>query len=225
MFKNISPKAIALGGISAAVLGMVGIAVETTKAELFEIRNSIAAIQAARATAKAADASYLDAINKLKGTIETAAAMNNVGQLQANATIAAANRVAAATITAAETTKDGLITATTINMHPENEMYDNVTGPLFGQPIKKIAALNERINYLKWQAQRSPDANQQTAYMAQLAVLEEEKATVNQTGAQNFSDMISMVLGGVGQTLGGMAQLYPNAQTPRPAPRMILLER
>jgi hypothetical protein len=208
VFKNLSLKQIAWATICFAVMGFFAMMVEYTKGALFEIRNSLAAVEAAKASNKAAEAATLDAMNKLKAALETASAMNNVGKLQANATIVAANQVAAATIKAAET-----------SMHPDNEMYDSVTGPLIGEPSKKIAKLNEQIARLRQRAEHSSGDSRSAEYLAQAARLEEEKGIIEQTAAQNVGDMMNMIISGAGQGFGGMGKLLMGGGTAKPTVR------
>jgi len=210
MFNNVSPKAIALATISFAVVGGAGILVETTKGELFEIRKSLAAMEEAKASNKAAEASALDAVNKLKGTIETASAMNNVGRLTSIATIEAARQIANAQIISAQT-----------NMYPDIATYDGLTGPLVAEPSKKIAKLNEQINRLKHQALRSTGDRELADYTAKIGELEEEKEIVGQTASQNVGDLMNVMMGGVFQMFSGMGKPSANAQTATPTARSV----
>ena len=175
----------------------------------------------AKASNKAAEAANLDAINKLAGAIATSGAMNHVGDVTAKANVDAAERIAAATMRAADINREALVRSTSISMHPDNEMYDSVTGPLFGEPTKKIALLNEQIRRLIKQAERATGDKQRFEYMEQIAHLEDEKEIVQQTASQNVGDMMKLMMGGVFQSLGGMGKPSANAQTEKPKARGI----
>jgi hypothetical protein len=222
MFTNITTKTIALGGISGLFMIGGAMGVEITKATLFEIRKSIASIEESKAANKAAEAQALDAINKLKAAIETATAMNNVGQLQANATIVAANQMSKAMRDAAIAQARGLVDSTTINAHPDNEMYDSITGPLFGEPNKKIAELNAKIVRLKHQ-QEQPSLIPFN-HSAEIARLEEEKAILQETSAKNIGDAINMVMNATDGIFAGMGSLYPSASNSRTPPQKIIVQ-
>jgi len=225
---------IILALMSLCAAALIAIAVETTKGMLFEIRKLVADMKTSEAHYKIGEAHYLDAINKLKAAIETASAMNNVGQLQANAAIVASTRAAQAAEASARTTADGLVRATEINMHPETEMFDNVTGPLFGAPAKQIQNLNEKIVRLKRDAARGIDSKtrrtlsqeERAERTAEAEALEDELATVKETASKNVYDAIGMFVGGNGSDglFGGLGGLFPSGNE-KPVPRRILEEK
>jgi hypothetical protein len=229
MLANFSPKGIAMAGITFLFAGGIAIVVETTKGELFEIRKSISTIEEAKASNKAAEAQYLDAMNKLKGVLETAAAMNNVGKLQADATVAASIRLAQATRDAAKTAGDSLIIATGVNSHPDNEMYDSMTGPLFGEPTKQMADLNRQIVQSKLEEERGIDSKT-GAQLSQVDLwaltrkrrtLEQQLEVLQSTTQKNWHDAMAMMLGSINEGLGGMGGLYPSGNEPAPVRRIV----
>lgn len=224
---------IVLALISLCAAALIAIGVETTKGLLFEIRKSLADIEAAKAANKAAEAQTLDAINRLKGTIETAKVLHDVGRLQANATIVAGNRAAQAVEVAAARAADGLKEATGIQAHPDNAMYDSVTGPMFGEPAKQIQNLNERIVRLKREAHRGVDSKtrrvlsetERSERAAEAKVLDEELEMVKETSSKNVADAIGMFIGGGTGSSGGIfGSLFPSGNE-KPVPRRILEEK
>jgi hypothetical protein len=226
---------IILALISLCAAALIAIAVETTKGVLFEIRKSIADLEsskaahkAAEADSKAAEAQTLDAINRLKGTLETAAVMNNVGQLQAKAITDAAIYAAKAQRDAAQLNKEAVIVSTDIVSHPENAMYDSVTGPLFGDPASKISKLNDKIVRLKRESTRGIDARtlrtlspeEIASRAAEAEALEEELVVIKEASSKNFNDTLSMFLGGTDGLMGMFGK-----PVEKPAPRRIIEEK
>ena len=88
----------------------------------------------AGAAEKTAVAANIEAENTLKAAIE-----------QANGIIKAAQEAANATRESANLQAQALIEASKVSMHPENEMYDNVTDPMVAGPMKRIAELNREL--------------------------------------------------------------------------------
>ncbi len=220
MFNNVSPKAIALGGITFAALGVIGIGVETTKGILFEIQNARAATTAAlasmetskaemekaRAERVAADASRLDAENKLLAAIESRHGAEG-----------AAFSMAQGQRDAAQTTGLALVKATEIDRHVDNALYDSFAGPIFAEPSKTINALNRQIVRLKREAETGIDMKSRRFLsetdkadrLAQARILEEEVITEGDTTAKNMGDMLNVMMKGVSGMMGGIGGPQP----------------
>ncbi len=232
MLTKFTPKAIVLGIISGLILIFGAMGVEITRAQLFDIRNSIAKLQEAAAlmlTAKAnqtsADAEMADTVNKLTGVLETAAATKEVGRLQAAAMIQMAN----ATSEAAKTAAKGLVEATKINMHPENEMYDSVTGPLFGEPSKRMAEINAELISLGWSVDKGIDpttgrtlgVEERLNAWGKQQRLQRELEIVEATGKKNWQDVTRMGFEALTGSFGAIGGLYPSGNEPVPVRRII----
>lgn len=235
MFKNMSPKAIALGGITFGGLGMIGIGVEVTKAVTFEIQKARAAtttalaeldqakaqIQIAIAEMEKARAARLDAENKLLAAIEAR-----------NGTMIAAQYMAQGQRDAAVTAGESLVIATGVDRHVDNAMYDSFAGPLFAEPSKTINALNRQIVRLKHEAMTGIDSNtrrlisedQRADRMAQAKILEEQVSIESDTAAKNMGDVMNVVMKGVSGVMGGMEAFYPTGASRVPTDRRILQE-
>ncbi len=231
MLSNFTGKGIALGCGAFIGAGFMAMSVETTKALLFEIRNSRAAQEAAVAQVKAAEAKQLEAINMLKGTLETAQAMTNVGRLQAHATEAAAQHLATATENAAKTSTEGLIAASNITSHPENETFDRLTSGLL-PPATETASLNRRITRLKRETESGIDSksrrhlseSERADRKIQQENLEEELVILNESASKNASDTVHFMLEAVGKGLGNLGSLYEVPKNSTPTTRRIVQE-
>lgn len=236
MTTNISSKAIALAGISVLIAGSIAIVNTIAQGSLFETKKAIAELEKANAEkekAKAelemAKAQYLDAVNKLKGTENMAGAAIAAAGEQSKAMIIASQHTATGMIHAANLNAEGLVRATTESVRAENGMFDDVTRPMFADPAKKVAALNEKIIRLRRETESGIDqktrrflsASDVAAKTADRLALEEEKATLLETTRKNVSDSMEVVMGMMNQSLGS---LYPSGNV-IPADRRLKSER
>jgi hypothetical protein len=227
MFKSVSPKAIALGGITFAGLGVIGIGVETTKAVLFEIQNARAATTAAlanieiskaemekaRAERASADASRLDAENKLLAAVEAR-----------NGALGAAQFMAGSERYAADRNSDSLVHATEIDRFVDNEMYSKFTEPLL-EPFTKISQHNSQMVRLQHEAETGIDSktrrflteSEKADRLAQARILGEEVTIESKISGKNVGDMFNAMFGGV----AGMGGLFPTGNEPKTTRRIV----
>ena len=177
-----------------------------------------------------AKAQYLDAVNKLKGTENMAASAITAAIEQARATMIAAQQMAGGMTASARLTAEGLVRATTESVRAENGMFDDVTKPMFADPARKLAALNEQIIRLRRETESGIDrktrrflsASDIAVKTADRLTLEEEKAALMETTSKNMSDSIGVMLGTMTQGLGS---LYPIGSDSIPADRRYKAER
>ena len=210
MLKNGTMKTAALAGVLG--IGAAGGAILTTVAEanLFRKEEAHAQTKASVAELEKARAALLDAQNKLTATQGLALAQIEAAKLQAQGYIAAAQHQAAATITASKFNSDGMVKASQVSYHADNEAYDNITGPLFAEPMKRIDNLNQRIVRLQWEIATGIDSRtrrqlsdaEMADRMTQQANAQEEMGIVVASTQKNYKDVAGMVLGSVGQLLG-----------------------
>ncbi len=240
MTTTISSKAIALAGISVLIAGSIAIVNTIAQGSLFETKKAIAELEKANAEkekAKAelemAKAQYLDAVNKLKGTENMAASAIAAASEQAKAQMIAAQHTATGLIKAANLNAEAMVASTQVMMRPENGMFDDVTKPMFAEPAKKLAVLNEQIVRLRRETESGIDhksrrmlsASDVATKTAERLFLEEEKATLTETTSKNWSDSVGMMMGSMTQSLGGLEGLYPGSRsTTVPVRRFAALE-
>ena len=228
MTTTISSKAIALAGISVLIAGSIAIVNTIAQGSLFETKKAIAELEKANAEkekAKAelemAKAQYLDAVNKLKGTENMAASAIAAASEQARAQMIAAQHMATAMIKAANLNAEGLVRATTESVRAENGMFDDVMKPMFAEPAKRLAVLNEQIVRLRRETESGLDhksrillsASGVATKTAERLALEEEKATLTETTSKNWSDSVGLMMGSMTQSLGGLEGLYSGSRT------------
>lgn len=205
MYSTFTPKTIAMGTISGLLVVGASMAVEITRAQLYEIRKSIAALEHSAAGHEAAQAQKLDAENKLTGTQMTAEVMKIVGQLQSNAMVIAANYARQGAEAAAKTQGESVVQAQSISSFADNELYRSFTGPMFGEPVKRVDRLNTQIVRLQRELAGGVDrktgavlsSRERESRIALVQALEEELETVKETSAKNFNDTIGVILGTV----------------------------
>lgn len=225
MFKNVSPKAIALGGITFAGLGLIGISVEITRGQLFETRKAMAAMTAALAEVDRSKAEMEKAI------AEKLAAQNSLlSAIEArNGAMMAAQFMAQGQRDAAVTTGNSLVSATEIDRHVDNAMYDSFAGPIFAEPSKAINSLNRQIVRLKHEAETGIDAKarrfltetEKADRMAQAKILEEEVTIESETSAKNMGDMLNVLMKGASTMIGSFGGAFPTGREPAAVRRII----
>jgi regulator of protease activity HflC (stomatin/prohibitin superfamily) len=155
MFKNASRKAIALGGISLAAAGAIGIGVEVTKAVTFEIEKARAATTAALAEVDKAKAEMQKAIaEQRKAAADQLRAENELlaAKVARDGAMFAAQFIAQGTRDAAKENASGLVRATEVDKYVDNNIYDGWTSR-FIAPAKAIDGYNKEINKLKREVQ------------------------------------------------------------------------
>jgi hypothetical protein len=226
MFKNVSPKAIALGGITFAGLGIIGIGVEVTKAVTFEIEKakaatiaalaekeqSVAAREAASAEREKAQAALLAAQNSLLAAVE---ARNGVTE--------AAQRGYEAMLYTADRGNESLVESTKIDRLVDNGMYEDFTKPLL-EPFTKISQHNKEIVRLQHEAETGIDSKsrrflseaERADRVARARILGEEVTIESQISGKNMGDMFNAMFGGA-SGMSGLAGLYPTGNEPRVA--------
>jgi hypothetical protein len=228
MTTTISSKAIALAGISVLIAGSIAIVNTIAQGSLFETKKAIAELEKANAEkekAKAelemAQAQYLDAVNKLKGTENMAASAIAAASEQAKAQMIAAQLTATGLIKAANLNAEGLVRATTESVRAENGMFDDVLKPMFADPTKRVAVLNDQIVRLRRETESGINhksrlmlsASDVATKTAERLFLEEEKAALTEITRKNWSDSVGLVMGSMTDSLGGLEGLYPGSRT------------
>jgi hypothetical protein len=138
MTTSIGSKTIALAGISILVAGTIAVVDTVAKGYLFEIKKATAELQKSEAEMAQARATVGAAEQVANGAVEAA-------KRQAEASIAAANSTASGMIAAAKHQRDGQVESARLTALADNGFYQNVTGPMFADPISKISQLNEQL--------------------------------------------------------------------------------
>lgn len=221
MFKNTTRKAIALGGISLAAAGIIGIGVEVTKAVTSEIQKARAATTAALAEIEKAKAQMQSAIaDRVKAEAETLRAKNELLAAYAarDGAMFAAKFMADGARDAAKENSRGLVKATEVDKYVENNIYDGWTSR-FLAPAKTIDGYNKEIAALNREAQSGVDLktrkplteDERADRKAQVRILEEDKQIEGEASAANIKEMVGVMMQGFNGLLAQFADGQPRS--------------
>lgn len=234
MFKNASPKAIALGGITFAGLGIIGIGVEVTKGVTFEIQKARAATTAALAEVEKSKAAMQSALAEMsKAGADKLRADNELlaARITQQGAILVGRLMSTAQVVAADKNATGLVTATGVDKYVENNIYDGFTSH-FVEPAKAIHNFNGQISRLKREAQSGIDGKsrrflteaERADRLAQVRILEQEKEIESDTSAADINDIVKVMSKGVSGLMGSMDAFYPSSSVV-PVTRRIIQEQ
>jgi hypothetical protein len=236
MIAKTNAKAFAWAGIALLGGGLVAIGTTVTEAVTSRINEGHAAVETARAETEKAKAEREKA-EAAKAAAEAAklAAENELksAERSADAVLKAAIAVSNGTQIAAQETANGLRDSTHEAYHADNAQFDQVTAPLFTQPTERMAQLNAEIVRLKHEAQAGRDIGTKIVRLPSgrfeevsiLAEREAELEMLKQATTKNWSDLMGMVTGAIGGSLGDVSKLYPTGNEPAPARRFIVPEQ
>lgn len=234
MFKNVTPKAIALGGISFAALGVIGIGVEVTKAVTFEIQKARAAMTAALADIESAKAAMQSAYaERDKAAADKLRAENELlaSKITRDAAVLVGQLLAQAQRDSAAKSAEGLVDATGVDKYVDNQIYAGVTSQ-FVEPVKVIKALNTQIYRLRREAETGIEFTsrrflteaERADRLAHVRILEEEKKAESDTSSATISDMFGVMMKGASRLIGGLDALNPTGASRISSDRRIIQE-